>query len=91
MDLKNASFATKVVHGGQHGDPVTGALVAPMFLTSTYSWTEEKMERYLTGDKDGIFTYSRSRNPTQNDLQDKLALLEGGEQALITASGMAAI
>lgn len=91
MDLKNASFATKAVHGGQHGDPVTGALVAPMFLTSTYSWTEEKMERYLTGDKDGIFTYSRSRNPTQNDLQDKLALLEGGEQALITASGMAAI
>ena len=91
MDMKNASFSTQAVHAGQHGDPVTGALVSPLFMTSTYSWTEEKLERYLTGDKEGIFTYGRSRNPTQNDLQDKLALLEGGEQSLITASGMAAI
>jgi len=91
MDLKKASFITQAVHAGQHGDPVTGALVSPLFMTSTYSWTEEKLERYLAGDKEGIFTYGRSRNPTQNDLQDKLALLEGGEQALITASGMAAI
>lgn len=91
MDLKNATFATQAVHAGQHGDPVTGALVSPLFMTSTYSWTEEKLERYLTGDKEGIFTYGRSRNPTQNELQEKLATLEGGEQALITASGMAAI
>ena len=91
MDMKNATFATQAVHAGQHGDPVTGALVSPLFMTSTYSWTEEKLERYLTGDKEGIFTYGRSRNPTQNELQEKLATLEGGEQALITASGMAAI
>lgn len=91
MDLKNASFQTRAVHAGQHGDPVTGALVAPIFMTSTYSWTEEKMERYLNDDKEGIFTYGRSRNPTQNDLQTKIASLEGGEAALVTASGMAAI
>lgn len=91
MKLDNSGFRTKAVHGGQHGDPTTGALVAPMFMTSTYSWTEEKMERYIQGDKEGIFTYGRSRNPTQNDLQAKLALLEGGEAALVTASGMAAI
>ncbi|NCB41598.1 MAG: PLP-dependent transferase [Clostridia bacterium] len=91
MDIKDANFATQAVHAGQHGDPVTGALVSPLFMTSTYSWTEEKLERYLAGDKEGIFTYGRSRNPTQNELQDKLATLEGGEQALITASGMAAI
>jgi len=91
MDIKNASFSTQAVHAGQHGDPVTGALVSPLFMTSTYSWTEEKLERYLTGDREGIFTYGRSRNPTQNELQDKLSLLEGGEAALITASGMAAI
>ena len=49
------------------------------------------MERYLAGDKEGIFTYGRSRNPTQNDFQDKVAALEGAEAALATASGMAAI
>lgn len=91
MDLKNAKFATQAVHGGQHGDPETGAIVEPMFLTSSYSWTEEKLENYLSGNKDGIFTYGRSRNPTQNNMQTKLALLEGGEAALVTASGMAAI
>ena len=88
---RNAFFATKAVHEGQHGDPATGALVAPMFLTSTYEWTPEKMERYQRGDKDGIFTYGRSRNPTQNDLQDKLAALYEAEECLVTASGMAAI
>lgn len=87
----DAKFATKAVHAGQSPDAETGALVAPVFLTSTYTWTHEKMDRYLAGDKEGIFTYARSRNPTQNDLQDKIAALEGAEAALSTASGMAAI
>ncbi len=91
MDTKNAKFATKAVHAGQMPDPETGSLIAPMFMTSTYVWTPEKMDRYLAGDKEGIFTYARSRNPTQNDLQDKVAELEGAEAALATASGMAAI
>ncbi len=91
MDLTNCSFGTKAVHGGQSPDPETGALLAPMFMNSTYVWTSEKMERYLSGDKDGIYTYGRSRNPTQNDFQDKVAILEGAEAALATASGMAAI
>lgn len=88
---KDAFFATKAVHAGQHGDPETGAVVAPMFMTSTYEWTPEKMERYQNGDKEGIYTYGRSRNPTQNDLQDKIAALYGAEACLVTASGMAAI
>ncbi len=91
MDTKHAKFATKAVHAGQLPDPETGALIAPMFMTSTYVWTPEKMDRYLAGDKEGIYTYARSRNPTQNDLQDKIAELEGAEAALATASGMAAI
>lgn len=91
MNYENCKFATQAVHAGQHGDPVTGAVVAPMFMTSTYEWTPEKMDRYQNGDKEGIFTYGRSRNPTQNDLQDKIACLEHGEQCLVTASGMAAI
>lgn len=91
MDVSNAKFATKAVHAGQNPDPETGALIAPLFMNSTYVWTPEKMERYLAGDKEGIFTYGRSRNPTQNDLQTKVAALEGAECALATASGMAAI
>ena len=91
MNTKKSKFATKAVHAGQHPEHETGALVSPMFLTSTYVFTPEKMERYLSGDKEGIFTYGRSRNPTQNSFQEKIAALEGGEAALATGSGMAAI
>jgi methionine-gamma-lyase len=91
MDTKHAKFATRAVHAGQHPDPATGALVSPLFLTSTYVFTPEKMDRYLSGDKEGIFTYGRSRNPTQNGFQEKVAALEGGEAALAAGSGMAAI
>lgn len=91
MDLKNTGFGTRAVHAGQDVDKETGALLAPMYMTSTYCWDPPTRERYLSGDKDGIFTYGRSRNPTQNSLQEKLASLEGGECCLVTASGMAAI
>lgn len=89
--MENAKFGTKAVHAGQKIDPQTGALLAPMYMTSTYCWDPETRERYLSGDKEGIFTYGRSRNPTQNDLQEKIASLEGAERCLVTASGMAAI
>jgi methionine-gamma-lyase len=91
MEMKSKNFETNAVHAGQHPDGETGALVSPLYLTSTYVWTPEKMERYLAGDKEGIFTYGRSRNPTQNMFQTKIATLEGGEAALATGSGMAAI
>jgi len=91
METKDKKFATRAVHAGQHPDHETGALVSPMYLTSTFVFTPEKMERYMAGDKEGIFTYGRSRNPTQNMFQEKIASLEGGEMALATASGMAAI
>ena len=91
MDLTHSNFATKAVHAGQSIDPATGALLAPMHMTGTYCWTPERRERYLSGDKEGIFTYGRSRNPTQNELQEKIAALENAERCLVTASGMAAI
>ncbi len=91
MEMYSKNFETNAVHAGQHPDGETGALVSPLYLTSTYVWTPEKMERYLAGDKEGIFTYGRSRNPTQNMFQTKIATLEGGEAALATGSGMAAI
>jgi len=91
MKLENAGFGTKAVHAGQEIDPATGALLAPMHMTATYCWTPETRERYLSGEKEGIFTYGRSRNPTQNELQEKIAVLESAERCLVTASGMAAI
>lgn len=89
--MKDAKFGTKAVHAGQEIDPLTGSLLSPMYMTSTYCWDAETRERYLSGDKEGIFTYGRSRNPNQNELQEKIAALENGERALVTASGMAAI
>lgn len=91
MNLENAKFGTRAVHAGQNIDPQTGALLAPMHMTSTFCWDPETRDRYVSGDKEGIFTYGRSRNPTQNDLQAKIASLEGAERCLVTASGMAAI
>jgi len=91
MKLENPGFGTKAVHAGQDVDPATGALLAPMHMTATYCWTPDMRERYLSGDKEGIFTYGRSRNPTQNELQEKIAALENAERCLVTGSGMAAI
>ena len=45
MDVSNARFATKAVHAGQMPEEKTGALIAPLFMNSTYVWTSEKMER----------------------------------------------
>lgn len=93
MENSNSKFATRAVHAGQHPDHETGALVTPLYLTSTYVFTPERMERWLAGDNSQgtIYTYGRSRNPTQSAFQEKIASLEGGEAALMTGSGMAAI
>lgn len=91
MHERHAKFATQAVHAGQHPDRETGALVEPLYLTSTYAFTPEKMERFLAGDTEGMFTYGRCHNPTQSGFQEKVAALEGGAAALATGSGMAAI
>lgn len=88
---KYKDFATKAVHAGQHFDETTGAHVTPLHLTSTYIFTPEKMDRWVAGDKEGIYFYTRMGNPTQTELNDKIAELEGAEAGLITSSGMAAI
>jgi O-acetylhomoserine/O-acetylserine sulfhydrylase-like pyridoxal-dependent enzyme len=50
MENADSKFATRAVHAGQHPDHETGALVTPLYLTSTYVFTPETMERWLTGD-----------------------------------------
>ena len=75
-------FATKAIHAGQEPDPSTGAIIAPIFQTSTY------VQAGL-GEHKG-FEYSRTQNPTRNALEECMAAIEDGRYGLAFASGMAA-
>lgn len=75
-------FATRTIHAGQPSEPETGALVAPIFQTSTY-------EQESPGQDKG-FSYSRTNNPTRQRLETVLAELEGVSFAAAFASGLAA-
>jgi cystathionine beta-lyase/cystathionine gamma-synthase len=75
-------FATKTIHAAQPSEPETGALIAPIFQTSTY-------EQDAPGDHRG-FDYSRTNNPTRARLEAVLAELEGVRHACVYASGLAA-
>jgi cystathionine gamma-lyase len=74
---------TKVIHAGQAPDPRTGAVMTPIYATSTYAQTSP-------GEHKG-FDYARTRNPTRDALEACLAELEGGHSGFAFASGMAAI
>lgn len=74
---------TLAIHAGQHPDPVTGAVMTPIYQTSTYVQTG-------VGEHKG-YEYSRTGNPTRTVLEDCLAALENGKYGLAFASGMAAI
>jgi len=76
-------FGTRAIHGGQQHDPSTGAVMPPVYLTSTYAQS-------APGQHQG-YEYSRTHNPTRTALQNSLASLEGGVEGLAFASGMAAI
>jgi cystathionine gamma-synthase/cystathionine gamma-lyase len=75
-------FSTRAIHAGQTPDPSTGAIMTPVYLTSTY--VQEK-----PGTHQG-FEYSRTGNPTRAALERNLASLEGGSHGLCFASGLAA-
>lgn len=76
-------FGTKAIHAGVEPDPTTGAIMTPIYQTSTY------VQR-SPGDHKG-YEYSRTHNPTRTQLQNALAALENGKHGLCFASGMAAI
>ena len=76
-------FNTKVIHGGQHHEKVTGAVMPPVFLTSTYAQTSP-------GKPVGDYEYSRASNPTRQALEDALASIENGARGLAFSSGLAA-
>jgi len=76
-------FNTKVIHGNQHHEEVTGAVMPPVFQTSTYAQTSP-------GKPVGDYEYSRAANPTRQALEDALASIENGARGLAFASGLAA-
>ena len=78
-----AGFATRAIHAGQAPDPTTGAIMTPIYATSTY-----------VQDSPGVhkgFNYSRSTNPTRQAFEACVADLEGGHAGFAFASGLAAI
>ena len=80
---KSKNIETLAIHGGQHPDPTTGAVMPPIYQTSTY------VQEY-PGKHKG-FEYSRSQNPTRFALERAIASLEGGEYGAAFGSGLAAI
>ncbi len=77
-------FATNAIHVGQEPDPSTGAVVAPIYQTSTY--VQSEFGKYRNG-----YDYARTNHPNRKALERTLAKLEGGHQAYVFTSGMAGI
>src|SRR5215203_417842 len=79
----SARFSTICIHAGQEPDPSTGAIITPIFQTSTY--VQEELGKHKG------YEYARTQNPTRATLEANLAAIEGGKAAYAYASGMAAI
>jgi cystathionine beta-lyase len=82
MNNKNHNLATKLIHAGVEPDPTTGAIMTPIYQTSTYV-------QAAPGDHKG-YEYARTQNPTRTALQNALAAIENGKYGLCFGSGMAA-
>ncbi|MCK5638902.1 MAG: aminotransferase class V-fold PLP-dependent enzyme, partial [Flavobacteriaceae bacterium] len=76
-------FNTKVIHGGQEHEPSTGAVMPPIYQTSTYAQSSPGIHKG--------YEYSRTANPTRTALENSLASIENGNYGLAFASGLAAI
>lgn len=93
MTQKNGlrHIETDIVHGTQSCHTTSGDLVSPIHMTSTFRFeTAAQAADVFSGTETG-YAYTRISNPTVDQLQEKLAALEGGQAAVATASGMAAI
>src|SRR5471032_1896510 len=78
-----ARFSTICLHAGQEPDPATGAIITPIYQTSTY--VQEALGKHKG------YEYARTQNPTREALERNIAAIEGGRQGFAFASGMAAI
>ena len=79
----DANFATKCIHGGLEPDPLTGAVMTPIYQTSTYAQSAPGVHQG--------YEYARTQNPTRNALQDNLASIEDGKHGICFSSGLAAM
>ena len=88
-------FATRAIHAGERPDPTTHAHKPPIYATSTFSFDtaaekEDAVDRALAWEP-GAYFYSRTGNPTNRALEEKVAALEGAEDSIVSSSGMAAV
>jgi cystathionine gamma-lyase len=81
--MKQYGFATRAIHVGQEADPLTGAVVPPLYMTSTYAQEAPGVHKG--------YEYSRTDNPTRRAWERNIAALEEGTDAIAFSSGMAAI
>lgn len=81
--MSDHAFATRAIHAGQQPDPLTGAIIPPIYQSSTH------VQDGIGGFRGG-YEYNRAGNPTRSSLETQLAALEGGVSALSFASGLAA-
>jgi cystathionine beta-lyase/cystathionine gamma-synthase len=88
-------LATRAIHAGERPDPTTHAHRTPIYATATFTFDsaaekEDAVDRSLAWEP-GAYFYSRTGNPTNRALEEKLASLEGAEDAVVSSSGMAAV
>jgi methionine-gamma-lyase len=88
-------FATRAIHAGERPDPATHAHRTPIYATATFTFDsaaekEDAVDRALAWEP-GAYFYSRTGNPTNRALEEKVASLEGAEDAVVSSSGMAAV
>ena len=89
-DLQNKGLGTQAIHAGHHKNAF-GALATPIYQTSTFVFDSvEQGQRRFLGEEEG-YIYSRTMNPTVTVAEEKVAMLEKGEKAMATSSGMGAI
>ena len=93
IDFSNVDFETLIIHAGQEHDPAYGALATPIYQTSTFCFdtVEEGAAKFAKQIPGYHPVYSRSGNPTTRAFELKCAAMEGGEDAVATASGMGAV
>ncbi|PRY11836.1 O-acetylhomoserine aminocarboxypropyltransferase/cysteine synthase family protein [Kineococcus rhizosphaerae] len=85
------SFATQQVHAGAEPDPVTGARVTPVHLTAGFVFDDFEHARARFAGEDDGYVYTRIGNPTSAAVERRLAVLEGGTDAILVGTGQAAI
>ena len=88
-------FATRAIHAGERPDPTTHAHNTPIYATATFAFDtaaekEDAVDRALAWEP-GQYFYSRTSNPTNRALEEKIASLEGAEDCVVAASGMASV